>query len=221
MTRGWTWPERGDGDAVGEVEVGLAVGVEQPVAARRGSSCARSSDRGRASGWGGRRSMVGSGSCRMGRPSISSASHRPDRGRAPGRVAGLGRVRCGHGRLHPDRREQARPRERPRVRRGRDPAVHPRVGREGRGPSRGLRAGWASSGSSARRSPRRTAARAWTTSASRSCARSWSVPTPRSASSRASTSGSTRWRSSSGGPRSSASAGWSRRRAARSSRRSG
>ena len=41
------------------------------------------------------------------------------------------------------------------------------MGREGRGPSRGLRDGWPSSGSSARRSRRRTAAPGWTTSASR------------------------------------------------------
>ena len=42
---------------------------------------------------------------------------------------------------------------------------------------------WPPRGSWARRSPRPTAARGWTTSASRCCARSWSGPTPRSASS--------------------------------------
>ena len=76
--------------------------------------------------------------------------------------------------------------------------AHPRVGREGRGPSRGLRED-GRAGLPRRADPggvRRR--RAWTTSASRSCARSSSGPTRRSASSRASTSGSTRWRCCSG-----------------------
>ena len=134
-------PERGDRDPVGEVEVRLAVRVEEPVPLAVAPACARSSDRGPGSGSGLESAvMVGSGSWSVGRPSISSAKAPARPSREPGRVAGLGRVRCGHGRLHADRREQARPRGRPGLRRGRDPAVHPRVGREGRGPSRGLRA---------------------------------------------------------------------------------
>ena len=77
--------------------------------------------------------------------------------RPPTRLAPPVRMTA-HGRLHPHRRAQARPRQRARLRRGRDPAAHPRVGREGRGPSRGVRRGWPSSASSARRSPRPTAA---------------------------------------------------------------
>ena len=113
---------------------------------------------------------------------------------------------------------RARARQRPGLRRSRDPAVYPRVGRERARSTASSSRRWASWGSSVPRSPRRMAAPGWTTSASRSCARSWSVPTPRSVSSRASTSASTRWPSCNGGPKSSASAGWSRRRVARSSR---
>ena len=82
------------------------------------------------------------------------------------------------------------PADRARLRRGRDPAAHPRVGRGRRGPSRGLREDGRARASWARRSPRRTAAAGPTTSRSRCCARSSSGPTRRSASSRASTSAS-------------------------------
>ena len=72
------------------------------------------------------------------RPAVAEWGRRTD----PNRVTrGAARDR-----LHADRREPARPRRRPRLRRGRDPAPHPRVGREGRGSPRGLRARWPSSG---------------------------------------------------------------------------
>ena len=57
----------------------------------------------------------------------------------PADVADRARLAFGHGRLPAQRREPPRPAGRPGVRRGRDPAPHPRLGREGRGPSRDLR----------------------------------------------------------------------------------
>ena len=210
--------QRRDRDAVGEVEVRLAVGVVQPVAlavAPRPLEVAAQDGR------------------QVRAASAVTVGLGPD--------GGAGRVyRPAVGRRRDEAASPARPRTMPAMvdftltdenrlvqqsvrafAESRDPARTSASGtRRARSTARSS-PGWPSWASSARRSPRRTAARGWTTSASRSCARSWSVPTPRSASSRASTSGSIRWPSCSGGPRSSASAGWSRRRAARSSRRSG
>ena len=208
VTRGWRMAERRDRDAVREVEVRPAVRVVQPMpfaVAPVAHEVAAEDGR----------------QVRGGRPSAGRVPRRvlaaPDAPARPGPAA----YDAGDGRLHPDRREPARAAERPGLRRGGDPAVHPRVGREGRGPSRGVRQD-GRAGLPGRADPRGVRRRRDGLHQLRaSCARSWSVPTPRSVSSRASTSGSTRWRSCSGGPRSSASAGSSRRPAARSSRRSG
>ena len=211
--------ERRDRDPVGEVEVRPAVACRTAGGPRRGSTLAGNSARGRASGWPrrGRRSRGGVGRHRSvrapglgGRSSIRAASGR----RRPATIER-------HGRLHPDRREPARPAQRAGLRRGRDPPVHPRLGREGRGPSRAVREDGRAGFLGAPIPEAYGGGGMDYIELRASCARSSSAPTPRSASSRASTSASTRSPSSSGGPRSSASAGWCRRRAARSSPRSG
>ena len=98
-----------------------------------------------------------------GRSGAGSAATRVPRRRGPARPRTMRR----HGRLHPDRREPARPAERAGLRRGRDPALHPRVGREGRGPSRGVRED-GRAGLPRRADPRGVRRRpGWTTSASR------------------------------------------------------
>ena len=68
----------------------------------------------------------------------SSCPERPVTLQGPDTGAGA-RLAFGHGRLRAHRREPPRPAGCPGLRRGRDPAPHPRVGREGRGPSRTLR----------------------------------------------------------------------------------
>ena len=111
--------QRRDGDAVGEVEIGAPVGVEQAMALAVAPLTLE----------------------------IAPQHGREVRAVSIVRVYRLGPAAStvtaayhdAHGRLHPHRRAQARPRQRPRLRRGRDPALHPRVGRERRGPSRGLR----------------------------------------------------------------------------------
>ena len=60
----------------------------------------------------------------------------PDPARSP---RALPKPRSDRDRLLAHGREPSRPAERPRLRRGRDPAPHPGMGFEGRGPSRGLR----------------------------------------------------------------------------------
>ena len=209
--------EGGDRDPVREVEVGAAGRVVQamPLAVAPAPLEVAAEDRRevrRLRGEIGDATVIGL----VHRPSIG-VSGRTRRGRrsAPASIRADGRLRA-HRREPPRPAEPSgrspRPRSCPHIR---------RVGRGGRVPARALRADGRAGLPRARRSRRRTAARGWTTSASRSCARSWSGPTPRSGSSRASTSGSTRWPCSSGGPRSSGSAGSCRRRGARSWRRSG
>ena len=142
VTRGWCVAERRDRDAVGEVQVGRAVGVVQPMALRRGSSRARSSGRGRASGCG---AVVHRG---------ESIAPRSRRARRP-RARRSGRVRCGDGRLHPHRREPPRPAA------ASGPSPRPRSCRTSASGTRRARStarcsrGWASWASSARRSRRR------------------------------------------------------------------
>ena len=193
--------ERRGGDAVREIEVAPARGVDQLVAlaAIPGTLEVAAEDRrevrlrqGRVVVGGGdgsldggiHRRSIGNAAPRMQRDDSPPGGPRRARGRRPSAFRS-----CQRDRLQPDRREPPRAADGARLRRGRDRPAHPRLGRGGRGPSARSSRSSARSASSARRSPRPTAGPAPTTSASPCCARSWSGPTPRFGSSRASTSG--------------------------------
>ena len=136
--------QRRDGDAVGEVEVGRAVGVDTADGPGRGSTRAGSSGPGRASGAGQGEAVVHAPEC-IG-AGMATGSRRP------------ASLACRHGRLQPDRENTPRPGRRARLRRGRDPAPHPRLGHGRRLSARDVRQDGRAGLPRARRSPSATAA---------------------------------------------------------------
>ena len=157
--------ERGDRDAVREVEIGATVGVVQPVTlavAPRPLEVAAEDGRQVRAGIGGhgRSGLLVDGVGRVYRPAVAAPS-----GRAASPVpAAYDAAMVDFTLTDENRLVQQSVRA---FAESRDPAVHPRVGREGRGPSRGLRQDGRA------RVPRRPdpggvrRRRGWTTSASR------------------------------------------------------